>query len=64
MKYVLVSADKATNNAVVVWGLYYIDTLKHDLINTNAYKLQPSLCERVVVDGYGYYKPLLFGVKA
>ena len=64
MNYVLIPADKVTNNDVVVGGLYYIDTLKRDLIDTNACKLQPSLCERVVVDGHVYYTPLHFGVKA
>ena len=39
MNYVLVPADKAANNAVVVWRLYYIDTFKRELIDTNAYKL-------------------------
>ena len=53
MNYVLVPADKAANNAVVVWRLYYINTLKCELVDTNAYKLQPSLSERVVVDGHG-----------
>ena len=42
MNYVLVPADKAANNVVAVWRLYYIDTLKHQLVDTNAYKLQPS----------------------
>ena len=34
MKYVLVPADKATNNVVVVRRLYYIDTIKRELIGT------------------------------
>ena len=38
MNYVLVPADKTAKN-VVVWRLYYIDTLKPKLLNTNAYKL-------------------------
>ena len=53
MNYVLVPADKAANNVVVVWRLYYINTLKQELVDTNAYKLQPSLSERVIVDGHG-----------
>ena len=53
MNYVLVPAHKAANNAVVVWRLYYINTLKRELVDTNAYKLQPSLGERVIVDGHG-----------
>ena len=48
MKYVLVPADKPTNSVVVVWLLYYGDTLKRGLMCTNAYKLQASLSERVV----------------
>ena len=31
---------------------------------TNAYKLQPSLSERVIVDGHGCHTALHFGVKA
>ena len=62
MNYVLVPADKAANNVVVVWRLYY--TLKRELIDTNAYKLQPYVSERVVVDGHGCYIALHFGVKA
>ena len=30
--------------------MYYINTLKHELFDTNAYKLQPSSSERVIVD--------------
>ena len=64
MNYVLVPADKAANNVVVVWRLYYINTLKRELVDTNAYKLQPSLSERVIVDGHGCHTVLHFGVKA
>ena len=64
MKYVLVPADKAANNVVVVWRLYNINTLKRELVNTNAYKLQPSLSERVIVDGHGCHTDLNFGAKA
>ena len=64
MSYVLVPADKAANNVVVVWRLYYINTLKCELVDTNAYKLQPSLSERVIVDGHGCHTALQFGVKA
>ena len=38
MNYVLVTADKAAYNVVVVRRLYYINTLKHELVDTNAYK--------------------------
>ena len=44
--------------------MYYINTLKRELIDTNAYKLQPSLNERVIVNGHGCHTALLFGVKA
>ena len=63
MNYVLVPANKAANN-VVVWRLSYIDTLKRELVDTNAYKLQLSLSERVTVDGHGCHTALHFGVKA
>ena len=62
MNYVLFLADKAANNVVVVRRLYYINTLK--LVDTNAYKLQPSLSEKVTVDGHGCHTALHFGVKA
>ena len=63
-KYVLVPADKAVNNVVVVWRLYYVDTLKRQRIGTNAYKLQASLNEKVVVDGHECHTTLKFGDKA
>ena len=44
--------------------MYYINTLKCELVDTNAYKLQPSLSERVIVDGHGCHTALQFGVKA
>ena len=44
--------------------MYYINTLKRELVDTNAYKLQPSLSERVIVDGHGCHAALHFGVKA
>ena len=37
MNYVLVPADKAANNVVVVCRLYYINTLKCELVDTNTY---------------------------
>ena len=42
----------------------YINTLKCELVDTNACKLQPSLSERVIVDGHGCHTALYFGVKA
>ena len=68
MNYALVPAIKAVNNVVVVLRLYYIDTLKHKLIDTNAKWNksvgQASLSERVVVDEHGYHIALHFGIKA
>ena len=64
MNYVLVLADKAANNVVVVWRLYNINTLKRELVDTNAYKLQPSMSERVIIDGNGPHTAPHFGVKA
>ena len=64
MNYVLVPADKAAINIVVFWRLYYIDTLKHELVDTKVYRLKPSLSERVVVDRHGCHIALHFGVNA
>ena len=64
MNYVLVPAYKATYNYVVVCRLYYINNLKRELVDTNAYKLQPSLSERGVVGGHDCHTALPFGVKA
>ena len=61
MNYVLVPADKAANNVVVVWRLYYINTLKRELVDTSAAFF---LNERVIVDGHGCHTALHFGVKA
>ena len=44
--------------------MYYTDTLKRELVDTNDYKLQPSLNERVIVDGHDYHTALYYGVKA
>ena len=35
-----------------------------ELVDTNVYKLQPSLSERVIVDWHGCHTALHFGVKA
>ena len=34
------------------------------IVDTYAYKLQPSLSERAIVDGHGCHTALHFGVKA
>ena len=44
--------------------LYYISILKRELVDTNAYKLQPSLSEWMVVDGHDCHTALHFGAKA
>ena len=59
INYVLVPADKAANNVVVVRRLNYVNTLKRELVDTNAYKLQPSLSERVIVDGLVVIQPYI-----
>ena len=63
MYYVLNPVDKAAYNVVVIWRLYYINVLKRELVDTNAYKLQASLSERVIVDVHGCHTALHFGVK-
>ena len=49
---------------VVVGQLYYNNTFKRELVDTNAYKLQPSLSERVIVNRHGCHTALNFGGKA
>ena len=49
MKYVLAPADKAANNVVVVWRLYYINTLKQELGSTKTYE-RISTDERSIVN--------------
>ena len=44
--------------------MYNINTLKCELVDTNAYKLQPSLSEKVIVEGHDFHTALHFGVKA
>ena len=65
MNYVLVPVDKVAYNVEVVLRLYYIDTLKYELIDTNGYKLQALLSEMVIVDGHHVcHTALYFDVKA
>ena len=59
MNYVLVPADKAANNVVVVWRLYYINTLKRELVDTYAYKLQPSLVKEWLLMGMVVIQPYI-----
>ena len=44
--------------------MYYINTLKRELVDTKAYKLQPSLSVRLIVNAHGCHTALNFGVKA
>ena len=60
----MVPADSATNNVVFVSWLYYIDTLKRELIDTDDFKLQASLSERMVIDGHECHTAQHFGFKA
>ena len=60
-KYVLVPADKATNNVVVVWRLHYINTLKRELSGTKAYK-ETSEEGKSVVNGHCNHLALRFSV--
>ena len=53
-KYVLVPADKAANNVVVVRRLYYIDTLKQELSGTKAYK-QTSEKRKSIINNHIFH---------
>ena len=43
---------------------FTFNTLERELVDTYAYKLQPSLSERMIVDGHGCHTAQNFGVKA
>ena len=58
---VLVPADKAANNVVVVWQLHYINTLKQELSGNKAYK-DTSEEEKSVVNGHCNHLALKFSV--
>ena len=60
-KYVLVLADKAANNIVVVCRLHYINTLKQKLNGTKAYK-ETSTDEKTVVNSHSNGLPYKFAV--
>ena len=62
-KYVLVPADKAANNVVVVCLLHYINTLKQELNGTKAYE-ESSIDERSVVYSHSNEIPNKFAVYA
>ena len=44
--------------------MYFINTLKRELVDTDAYKQLPSFSERVVVDGHCCHSALHLAVKA
>ena len=50
-KFVLVPADKATNNVVIVWRLHYVNTLIQELGSTNTYE-RTSSDEKYVVNSH------------
>ena len=60
-KYVLVQADKAANNVVVVCRLHYINTLKQKLNGTQAYE-ETSIDEKSVVYSHSNEIPKKFAV--
>ena len=60
-KFVLVPADKAANNVVVVWGLHYINTLKQELGGTKAYE-QTSEKEKSVINNHIFHNATRFAV--
>ena len=60
-KYVLVPADKAANNVVVVCWLHYFNTLKQELNGTKAY-LETSIDEKSVVYSHSNEIPNKFAV--
>ena len=59
--YVLIPADKAANNIVVVCRLHYINTLKQELKGTKSYK-ETSTNEKTVVNSHSNDLPYKFAV--
>ena len=55
-KYVLIPADKAANNIVVVCRLHYIYTFKQELNGTKAYE-ETSTDQKTVVNNHSYFLP-------
>ena len=60
-KYVLVPADKAANNVVVVCKLHYVNTLKQELHSASAY-LETDTDEMSVVNAHINDLPVKFYV--
>ena len=59
-KYVLVPADKAANNVVVVRRLHYINTLKQELSDTKAYEQTSE--EKSLINDHIFQNATRFGV--
>ena len=47
-KYVLVPADKAANNVVVVCRKYYLEVVLRELSTSNTYERDDRVCEPIV----------------
>ena len=60
-KCALAPADKVANNVVVVWKMYYINTLKQELGTAKTYE-QNFIEEKSVVDGHRCHMADKFGV--
>ena len=60
-KYVLVPADKALNNIVVICQLHYIYALNQELNGTKAYK-ETSTEEKTVINSHLHDWPHKFAV--
>ena len=60
-KYILVIADKAANNIVVVCRLHYVNTLKQGFNGTKAYE-ETSTDEKTVVNSHSNDLPYKFAV--
>ena len=60
-KYVLVTADKAANDVVVVDGCTTFDTLKQELSGTKAYE-QTSEKEKSVINNHIFHNATRFAV--
>ena len=52
--YVLAPADKASNNVVVTWKLYYINILKEELYSTNTYEIS-KLSENEIIQKHSEF---------
>ena len=50
-KYVFVPADKAANNIIIIWKLYYVQILKNELDSTSTYA-QPQLTKGKLISEY------------